>query len=681
MISKLKMGIAILITMIMALPFTLLPSRLSAQAGANLSLPFARRSLITQNYSSDHRAIDYRATTGTPVVGARAGTVTVAHNDHPDDWHSTVPDYGNWIEIDHGGGYKTRYAHLSHSGFAVSVGTPVYRGQRIANADNTGYSFGSHLHFELYNYGTPVNPYPDGWVSGSPIPMGYRDQNGTVHGPFPLDRAKIHDKWLALQGKPGAPLEDDHTGTCVQSGTGLLATLYIQGFEQGYIQYCGSGAAEYVAYPKTYLPDTKIAYNGWNSSVTAHNNGGATEVSITFYQADGKVADSRAYDPHLATNANWTLETSSLASDETNPINNVAGSAVVAAEADTSVVVENQYGTSRSYAYNGITAGGSGDPTFEKVGTTLYAPSFYNNAWDWTSTLEVINTGSATANVQIQFKGRSGYGDTTRTYSIPPNGRLELAASSVWGGTPWVGSLVIQSTNGQPLAAVVFEFHISQATRAYNASSVGTSLTYVPAAYKNKWGMTSGVVVQNVGSGSITAYLYFYDRAGNYVTSVSLPNIGAGRAQGLWLGDEGALPDGWTGWVKVLSSNPLAVYVNTARPEDHYAYTGASTTGNTAILPWAAKNASGHTTGYTVLNTSSSSVQVTATYYNTSGSIQGSEVYSLPARGVEGRYQGGDTFLPDGWQGSIVLQANGLLVAVMREDSSSTTSAYNGVAR
>jgi len=246
-----------------------------------------------------------------------------------------------------------------------------------------------------------------------------------------------------------------------------------------------------------------------------------------------------------------------------------------------------------------------------------------------------------------------------------------------------VGSLVIQSTNGQPLAAVVFEFHTSQATRAYNASSAGSSALYVPAAYKNKWGMTTGLVVQNVGSSLTTANLYFYDRDGNYIASVSLLDIDAGRAQGLWLGDASAVPDGWTGWVKVGSSGqPLAVYVNTVRPEGHYAYSGASTPGNTAILSWAAKNAGGRTTGYTVLNTSSSSVQVRANYYNNDGTeARLPEYYWLGRQAVTGRHQSLDPYLGDGWTGSIVLQASQPLVAMMREDSSSTTSAYNGVAR
>jgi len=57
------------------------------------------------------------------------------------------------------------------------------------------------------------------------------------------------------------------------------------------------------------------------------------------------------------------------------------------------------------------------------------------------------------------------------------------------------------------------------------------------------------------------------------------------------------------------------------------------------------------------------------------------EYYWLGRQAVTGRHQSLDPYLGDGWTGSIVLQASQPLVAMMREDSSSTTSAYNGVAR
>ena len=130
----------------------------------------------------------------------------MAHNPHPDGEY-IYNDPGNYIEIDHGGGVITRYAHLSRNGFAVSMNDSVSRGQRIANSDCTGWCNGDHLHFAVRINGSYVDPYAGTtqWVSADPIPMGYRDQNGNVQGPFTLYGA-IGDRWLALDGAPGSPI-------------------------------------------------------------------------------------------------------------------------------------------------------------------------------------------------------------------------------------------------------------------------------------------------------------------------------------------------------------------------------------------------------------------------------------------------------------------------------------------
>jgi murein DD-endopeptidase MepM/ murein hydrolase activator NlpD len=94
-----------------------------------------------------HVGIDLSAPTGTPIVAPAAGIVIKAERDG---------SYGNVLEIDHGNGIITRYAHASR--LVARKGQRVQRGDLIANVGSTGLSVGPHLHYEIHVNGTPVDP-------------------------------------------------------------------------------------------------------------------------------------------------------------------------------------------------------------------------------------------------------------------------------------------------------------------------------------------------------------------------------------------------------------------------------------------------------------------------------------------------------------------------------------------
>jgi murein DD-endopeptidase MepM/ murein hydrolase activator NlpD len=94
-----------------------------------------------------HTGLDFPGPVGTPIVAA-AGGVVVSLNAHA--------QYGQVVEVDHGRGLVTRYAHVSKR--HVQVGEIVKRGQLIAEVGNTGRSTGPHLHFEVLIDGVPQNP-------------------------------------------------------------------------------------------------------------------------------------------------------------------------------------------------------------------------------------------------------------------------------------------------------------------------------------------------------------------------------------------------------------------------------------------------------------------------------------------------------------------------------------------
>lgn len=95
-----------------------------------------------------HAGVDISAPTGTPVRATADGTVDFA------GWNS---GFGKLLVIRHPGGVETYYAHLS--GFAVIPGQEIRMGEVVAYSGSTGRSTAPHLHYEVRDHGTPINPY------------------------------------------------------------------------------------------------------------------------------------------------------------------------------------------------------------------------------------------------------------------------------------------------------------------------------------------------------------------------------------------------------------------------------------------------------------------------------------------------------------------------------------------
>jgi len=94
-----------------------------------------------------HAGMDFGGGMMTPILVTAPGVVSFT---------GVRSGYGNTVEIDHGGGFKTRYAHLAT--IAVAVGERVTLGQRIAAMGSTGRSTGPHLHYEVWVNGRAQNP-------------------------------------------------------------------------------------------------------------------------------------------------------------------------------------------------------------------------------------------------------------------------------------------------------------------------------------------------------------------------------------------------------------------------------------------------------------------------------------------------------------------------------------------
>lgn len=129
-------------------------ARVSVPAGmpvqdATLTSNFGMRNHPILGSRRNHKGVDLAQPTGTPVYATADGVVSRAE---------PFSSYGNYIQIEHGGELQTRYAHLS--GYAVTAGDQVRKGQLIGYVGSTGRSTGPHLHYEVRVAGEAVDPTP-----------------------------------------------------------------------------------------------------------------------------------------------------------------------------------------------------------------------------------------------------------------------------------------------------------------------------------------------------------------------------------------------------------------------------------------------------------------------------------------------------------------------------------------
>ncbi len=594
------------------------------------------------NSNNDYYATDWNlgagdADLGKPVLSVASGTVA----DIDDTPCPTTEGFGCFVRIDHTNNYRTEYDHLDD--VTVVDGATVNTWTLIGKVGKSGMQQYSHLHLRFQRNNGGYSSYC--YNNGNPCPNGETAQSPQGHRPSPM-----------RTGAGSTKLVDAQQNTSVNG--------------------------------RVYLPTLRNK-DGWVTHLYVRNDG--TEIrsaKISYFKNDGTptpaVSDTCVLNPNQ-----WCW----IPVDQYNRVEagTEASAYVDGGEAVSVAIRHNKTGGMDLDNLVTPESSGLGDPTVERVGRTLYAASIYNNISSVSSsTLKVLNTGPGSASVTVTFKGRPGYSDATWSLgTIAVNGRAELNTSTVFGTTAWLGSAIMTSTQ-QPIAAQVHHTYTSGSTRTYNASSAGDDLLFVPAAYKNNSGFTSELVIQNIGYADTTAQLKFYDRPGNLTLTHSV-GVNAQRAAAVELSSLSGLGSSWAGSVRIVStSNPPQLLVTTVEASHtnggKYGYTAASRPATTVYMPRAARKESGQSTSYLIQNTSTTqTLTVTATYYNSNGTVYCGPltILTLLPYQSNGRWGPADTCMVDGWQGSIVFAGNpaSLMVAMMREDPSNSTSAYNGITR
>ncbi|HLU05430.1 MAG TPA: M23 family metallopeptidase [Woeseiaceae bacterium] len=112
-----------------------------------MSSYFGKRTDPFTGKPANHRGVDFAGKAGAEILAVADGVVT---------WSSKRYGYGELVEINHGNGYATRYAHNSEN--LVAVGDEVKKGETVALMGDTGRATGPNLHFEVLHQGKQVNP-------------------------------------------------------------------------------------------------------------------------------------------------------------------------------------------------------------------------------------------------------------------------------------------------------------------------------------------------------------------------------------------------------------------------------------------------------------------------------------------------------------------------------------------
>ncbi|MEA2639191.1 MAG: hypothetical protein QOF51_585, partial [Chloroflexota bacterium] len=198
------------------------------------------------------------------------------------------------------------------------------------------------------------------------------------------------------------------------------------------------------------------------------------------------------------------------------------------------------------------------------------APLLFKNSGGWNTGIQVQNLGTLPAVVTATYTASgNARGPWTEQATIQPGGSTTLyQPANPDLPDQFVGSAVLQSDRGQPLAAVVNEVRTdSTASTSYDAFTAGSPTAYLPLLYRGFVGWNSGVQVQNLAATPATVRMTVYNQDGSTLTTLT-NFIPAGASRTFYLPSFPTVPPGFAGSAVVTSGagEPLATIVNHVKP-------------------------------------------------------------------------------------------------------------------
>lgn len=427
----------------------------------------------------------------------------------------------------------------------------------------------------------------------------------------------------------GAPGRDAETGAGRINAA--RAVLYAAPWN-----FNAHGAGSYTA---TLTPANRLNFplimkdsNGWNTSFTIQNTAIAqAALAVDLYDEEGRLVHS--FSDGLAAHGAITYEPARIPGLPPGFV----GAAVV--RSDTAlggVVNEDRAGRDR-LTYEGFNSGAE----------TLWAPLLMRQYHGWSSGIQVQNLGTTVTTVRVTYTTRSAPAPlAVSNLVIPPfASRTLYQPSDERIPADWVGSALIESTDGQPLAAIVNQVNGEGPGMSYVGVARPSARLFAPLLFKNAGGWNTGLQIQNASSRDASLEASFTDNSGESTTWTETVRVGPGGSATFYQPANPQLPQPFIGSGTVASDagQPLSGVVNEVRSRSTMAmaYDAIERGAETIYVPLVYRGFAGWNSGVQVQNVGTASTVATMTFYRQNGSVAAtvqsniepgeSETYYLPS--------------------------------------------------
>jgi len=387
-----------------------------------------------------------------------------------------------------------------------------------------------------------------------------------------------------------------------------------------------------------------------NSSFTVQNVGtGPAAVQITFYDESGTsytpstLNNSQPNPFTLAVGDSFEVYLPGIPSGLPDGRYSVVISSDEPLVAIANLIGENAAGTIFfNGSYSGMSAGAD----------TVYLASIYNEYYNWNSLVSVQNAGSGPTDVTVTYTCGGTFQD--QKTSLQPGAAVHFdLETSAPSGMPagCEGSAVVSSTS-EPVVVVDNQTADGGFTQSYNMFTAGANTVYVPSLFHQYYTWDSSLSISKIGSGTTAAVTVQYSDVGS--SSCNLTDSNPGCL--LYMPTEHPATGLFAATITSVGAPVIAV-VNSANPAGQaQTYEGFTAGAGTAGLPTVMDQYYGWDTSLTCQNVSSTATTLNISYqnyaasaYNTASLGQGDSVEI---------YQPAETFLPDGYRGSVSVTAN-----------------------